>query len=62
MNQPIEREIRALRDRVFDHVCSDASWSAVKWHWMEQSEINWLKQHDFPLTVPHSEGYLREHG
>jgi len=48
---PTEAEVRALRNRVYDHEISDASWSAIKSNWLKPSEIAWLREHDFPLTT-----------
>ncbi len=59
--QMTEAEIRALRDRVFDHVISDGAWSAVRKAWMSPSERAWLLAHDFPLATPHSDEYRKEH-
>lgn len=56
-----EAEVRALRNRVFDHVISDSAWSAVRKAWMSPSEQAWLKAHDFPLVTQHSDEYRQEH-
>lgn len=56
-----EAEVRALRDRVYDHVISDIGWSAVRKNWLCQSETAFLVEHDFPLATPHSQEYILEH-
>ncbi len=56
-----EASVRALRNRVFDHVISDGAWNSIRNNWMNPGEVQWLKEHDFPLASPHSPEYLAEH-
>ena len=61
MKQMSESDVRALRDRVFDHTISDVAWSAVRAAWLAPSETAWLLAHDFPLATEHSREYRAEH-
>lgn len=56
-----ESSVRAMRNRVFDHVISDTSWNAVRNNWMQADEMQFLRDHDFPLLTQHSSEYLKEH-
>ena len=44
-----ESEVRALRDRVYCHQISDASWGAIRKNWMSSSGVKFLLEHDFPI-------------
>lgn len=56
-----ESDVRALRNRVYDHVISDNSWKSVRAHWMQPAEVQFLRDHDFPLATAHSAEYFNEH-
>lgn len=44
-----EKEVRALRDRVFCHRCCDMGWRNIRDNWMKPENILWLQEHNFPL-------------
>jgi len=46
-----ETEVRALRNRVFDQRISDNEWNNCRHNWMNPSEVEWLKAHDFPVEL-----------
>lgn len=38
-----ESEVRAMRNLVYGHEISDNEWETCKRHWMEPSNIIWLR-------------------
>jgi hypothetical protein len=38
-----EAEVRALRDCVYGHTCTDVGWDRCREHWMTPENIAWLK-------------------
>ncbi len=56
-----ESAVRALRNRVYDHVISDAAWNSVRVNWLTPEGVRFLQAHDFPLATEHSQAYRAEH-
>lgn len=48
-----EAQVRAMRDRVYDHRSSDNNWLFCRKAWMNPEGIRFLQAHDFPVDKPH---------
>jgi hypothetical protein len=42
--EPTEAEVRKLRDKVFDDVIGDVSWSIVGKNWRRPNSVAWLRE------------------
>jgi hypothetical protein len=52
MTSEEEDRIRALRDKVYSHPCSESNWQACREHWTRADSVKWLERHAaIPLPV-----------
>jgi hypothetical protein len=47
-----EKQVRKLRDLVYDQPTADKNWEGCKLEWMKPEEINWLQKQVNKQTKP----------